>query len=109
MIRTRPSLPCLSRHLKRTGIKWASSASSGRAGILDHWTPDKLQTTEKYPLSLELSEKVNPQGESILIQRKKGNSQPKKKKTATKSYSRPQIVSPGLCGMSSPESDLVDM
>lgn len=101
MLRVRLLLPRLGLQPKTAGIRWATT--SARSGVPDHWTAEKLKTNDEYPLSQELSEKVHPLAESIQLRRRKGNSQSPKKKTATKSYSRPQIVSPGLCGTSHPE------
>lgn len=68
----------------------------------EHWNKETLATTEKYPLSLSLFEKVHPHTEEPARRMAKGHSRARKK-SATTRHARTQIVSPDLCGTSSPE------
>ena len=75
---------------------------TGRLGVQDHWNPETLRTTEKYPLSIQLFEKVHPETEDKRVRR--GSPAHKiKLKSATSHHARTQIVSPDLCGTSSPD------
>ncbi|KAJ4344984.1 hypothetical protein N0V95_006021 [Ascochyta clinopodiicola] len=61
-----------------------------------HWTPEKLATTEKYPLTLELFDKMHPNTEEPAKKTPQGQSRLKKKSITTR-HARTQIVSPDLC------------
>ncbi|KAF2630133.1 S-adenosyl-L-methionine-dependent methyltransferase [Macroventuria anomochaeta] len=102
MIRIRPSLPRLSTHLKRTGKAWFANSASGRVskgtrdGVPMHWNKETLATSDKYPLSQELFDKVHPNTEEPHRRMIKGHTR-EKRKTATSHHARTQIVSPDLC------------
>jgi hypothetical protein len=110
MIRTRPSIPRIAwpsvRHKAQTRCVSAAAADAPARrrtkGALTHWQGDKLDTTEKYPLSVALSKVIHP---SILPKETKGTRKVVRGKTVSSSgvHVRTQIVSPDLCGMSSPE------
>lgn len=79
--------------------------TSGRKA---HWTAESLRTTKKFPLSLELLERVHPESEEKVERRHRTRNLGRGKKTVTNQHARPQIVSPDLCGMSYLEQELVD-
>ncbi|KAF9701250.1 hypothetical protein EKO04_000825 [Ascochyta lentis] len=97
MFRTRPSLPRLSQRCTKLNKACISRASAGaKAGRTSHWTPEKLATTEKYPLTLELFEKMHPNTEEPARRTSRGQARPKKTSITTR-HARTQLVSPDLC------------
>lgn len=110
MIRIRPSIPRLSTRIHGTGARCFTNSAThfARAGAKNHWAAEKLRTTEKYPLTLELFDKAHPESEEAEDRRNRGHAR-NKKKTTTNRYTRPQIVSPSLCGTSCPKEELLDL
>lgn len=109
MIRIRPSIPRLSTRIYGTGARCFTNSAThfARAGAKNHWAAEKLRTTEKYPLTLELFDKAHPESEEAEDRRNRGHAR-NKKKTTTNRYTRPQIVSPSLCGTSCPKEELLN-
>ncbi|KAJ4984075.1 hypothetical protein SVAN01_10431 [Stagonosporopsis vannaccii] len=101
MIRIRPSFPRLRTRIHNNGARWFTNSATHcapRVGSKNHWTAEKLRTTTKYPLTLELLDKAHPESEEAEERRRnRGHARAKKKKTTTNRYTRPQIVSPDLC------------
>ncbi|KAF3047743.1 hypothetical protein E8E12_011582 [Didymella heteroderae] len=82
--------------VKTVGFSRGAAKLTVRTGLKDHWNAESLRTTEKYPLSKQLREKVNPTTEEAR-ERKDKSTYTKKRKTATSRHARNQIVSPDLC------------
>jgi len=77
------------RHV--TSITLSKAPRRHKRTVAVPWTPISLQSTDKYPLSVELREHCVPAGTF-------GSKTTRRKATILKT----QIVSPGLCGMSIP-------
>lgn len=69
-----------------------------------HWTAETLRTTDKYPLSAQLLARAPPEvGEMRDSKHERQTAGKAKRKLAlTMRHARTQIVSPELCGTSSP-------
>jgi hypothetical protein len=97
-----------------TQVRYAAGRQAGRrAGVNSHWTPEKLALSNRYPLSTEMSQLIHPTLLQEAQKKSKGKSPkqlPRQRvvgvsatlKTASNVHVRSQIVSPDLCGMSSP-------
>lgn len=112
MFRIRPPLSRLNKQPTKFSSVWSPNLSirariGTKAGLLNHWKEEKLVTTEKYPLSLELFDKMHPNTEEPVARRAAGNAR-FNKKTITTRHVRTQLVSPDLCGTLSPERELVE-
>jgi hypothetical protein len=66
-------------------------------GSKHHWTPEKLATSDTYPLTHLLNERMHPS--NAPKKEKKMRSAPGTSKTLSAVNLRTQIVSPRLCGM----------
>jgi hypothetical protein len=91
---------CPGRAVKTVRLITDAAKLGTRSGVTSHWTAETLRTTEKYPLSLKLLEKANPNSEEAR-ERVSRPVYKVKRKTATVRHARTQIVSPDLCGTSS--------
>lgn len=63
-----------------------------------------MATTEEYPLSLELFDKMHPNTIEPAKRMTKGHGNAKKSSLTTR-HARTQLVSADLCGTSSPEQE----
>jgi hypothetical protein len=107
MFRTRPSIPQLFPGRGGTARPWhqfrCASRGLGRPKNMKvHFTPEKLVTSDRYPLTHELNETMHP---SMLQKTRKQKAGPGKvalgsaAKSIANVHVRSQIVSPDLCGM----------
>jgi hypothetical protein len=111
MFRARQSIPRLSSRcsgtprlcLQAARCYVTKSREVGRPkNLREHFSPDKLATSDQYPLTHELIKTMHP---SMLEQVKKKKAGPGQKllgrvsKSVAHTYVRSQIVSPDLCGM----------
>jgi transcription factor 1 len=105
MFRTRPSIP--QSQWSWSARPWLQSRCASRVAgrpknLKVHFTPEKLVTSDRYPLTHELNETMHP---SMLQKTKKHKAGPGKvvlgsaAKSTANVHVRSQIVSPDLCGM----------
>ncbi|CAO2656407.1 Nn.00g052100.m01.CDS01 [Neocucurbitaria sp. VM-36] len=104
MFRIRPSISRLFRRksasigpLSQTRLAtFKHGRSTGRQrGQKEHWTAEKLQTSDKYPLSVAMEELIHPNLEPKKTKKKSYSLRPGT--TWSSVHVRPQIVSPDLC------------
>jgi hypothetical protein len=81
-------------------LRYAARRDLGRpAGLLNHWTPEKLAVDGRFPLTAELYQHMHPSKVEKKIRQHGDVSKTKNVKSFSSVYVRSQIVSPDLCGM----------
>jgi hypothetical protein len=81
-------------------LRHASRRDVGRpAGLLSHWTPEKLAVDDRFPLTAELYQHMHPSKVEKKTRQVGDVSKIKNAKSFSNVYVRSQIVSPDLCGM----------
>ncbi|KAF2129871.1 hypothetical protein P153DRAFT_225878 [Dothidotthia symphoricarpi CBS 119687] len=113
MYRARPSIPRIAFRTRRPGECWtqvrcaaSSRDSKGRKGQTPHWTAEKLETSEEFPLTQALSKTIHPALEPTKKPRKQG-APVHLHRIPVGINVRTQIVSPRLCGTSSPGATML--
>jgi len=100
MFRTHTVALRLPSRLESKYLSWQQVRHS-TDGLTLHWTPEKLATSERYPLTADLNRCMHP---SLVEKRGRYYDNVKtklgKRKTSSSVVLRTQIVSPDLCGMS---------
>jgi hypothetical protein len=110
MFRARPSIPRLfsrwsgtTRLCLQARCYATKPRGQGRPkNLKDHFTPEKLATSDQYPLTHELVKVMHPSMLEHVKKKKAGPGQKLLGRVATTTASthvRSQIVSPDLCGM----------
>ena len=116
MFRIHPVIPRNTWRVNTVARQWnqtrlaakaaAATPKGGRVGKEKYWSDEKLSISHKYPLSLAVAKVIHPDKEVKTRMKKTRNE--KKAVTTGGIHVRTQIVSPDLCGTSSPECFFIE-
>jgi transcription factor 1 len=110
MIRIRPTIPRNAWRANAFVRQWnqtrPAGTTAGRKRKDEYWTAEKLSIKHQYPLSVAVADAIHPHDEVATKLKKTKNAG--KRELIGGVHVRTQIVSPDLCGTSSPECFFIE-